>query len=189
MSDGPHKSLPMPTAWKQFAERICNEAFSEEEVLSALASALINDGNADKLPNAIESISDLLASNEGALFKNDLAQSIDDERVKYAGYPMAMLFLDHAKHEFTQAQSNSDAVENAVEASLRERAVRGNRQVEEHYARETSNYDPVHLRSRLESSYSRTDFHELSSNFLSPAGDGGKRSTLKSDGIDDGVLL
>lgn len=43
MSDGPHRSLPLPTHWKKFAERVYKPAFPLLEMTDAATDALLRD--------------------------------------------------------------------------------------------------------------------------------------------------
>ena len=50
MSDGPHKSLRMPPAWRRVAERADNGAFECEEISNALIPALERDCRTEMTP-------------------------------------------------------------------------------------------------------------------------------------------
>ena len=54
MSDGPHKSLPMPRAWKKFTECVSNEAFSFEEVRDAIVAALEQDWRKQNMDGLVQ---------------------------------------------------------------------------------------------------------------------------------------
>jgi len=72
MSDGPHRSLPMPPRWKRVAERCANVAFSTDEITTVLIPALRQDCESQMSPGFIDGIRNVLDDQGSSLFKDEV---------------------------------------------------------------------------------------------------------------------
>ena len=77
MSDGPHKSLPMPPAWKRVAERADNAAFESDEIRKALIPALEHDCRTEMSPALLDDVRSLIEGQDASLFKSDVRPQLE----------------------------------------------------------------------------------------------------------------
>lgn len=94
MSDGPHKSLPMPPAWKRVAERADNAAFESDEIRKALIPALEHDCRTEMSPALLDDVRSLIEGQDASLFKSDVRPQLEALRTD-AGYGIGNRLLNN----------------------------------------------------------------------------------------------
>ncbi|MBI3329870.1 MAG: hypothetical protein HYZ81_24575 [Nitrospinae bacterium] len=186
MSDGPHRSLPMPRGWKKVAEYAGNETFASDDVRDALVTAIEQDWRKDISPSLIGSIQDVLGG--ATLFSEDRSQVLEDLRQSVAGCTMGNVLLDHMVYTVSDGTSGDTAFQEAVTQTATDWSARCARQVEEHYLRKSSTENAAHVRSRIEEAMQKAPFTALASRLLDTASRPAPR-LVKHDGLDDGVRL
>ena len=82
---------------------------------------------------------------------------------------MEALLADHARDQARDAHLGGAAYEKSIEHFLEDRAIRGSRQMEEHYHRERSP-DAGRLRNHLAAAITSGDLAQLASGLASGAG-------------------
>lgn len=183
MSDGPHRTLPMPRAWKKVAEVADNKAFETTDVSSRVTYAVEKDFSKD--------VSDELAKGIRDSCDNQLP-GLGTEQLKslwpIASSPFSELLLDYCIQASTEGKFGADGYLNATENALREYTIRCGRQVEEHYHRKSTANRAVSVRDRIEESIDGVAF-EASARRVWKIDKNPLVSLAKHEGLDDGVLL
>jgi len=187
MSDGPHRSLPMSTRWRRVAECGDNGAFAVEDVCAALRPALSEECGRELSPGFVKSIVDLFSGQDGSLFGDQIGTQLEALR-RVAGSGIARIILDYAIHFSALGQSGVAALIRATTCAMEDRAVRGARQVEEHYLRKSTNPRALHVRERIEHAITASNMENLARGVLRLEGRIAHQS-LKRQSIDDGVKL
>ena len=188
MSDGPHRSLNMPSGWKKLAERADNEAYAPEEVCDALPEALKQDWRAEVPDSVTNQVRDILDS-QNSLFGDERAERLEALRGEVAGYNLASTFLDYAIQETGRGHSGPEALEESVSAALSDRAARGARQVEEHYYRKTTQGRATYVRERIEIGVAQSNMASIAGRLVGINDGRGLQRLAKQTGLDDGVQL
>ena len=188
MSDGPHKSLNMPSGWRQLAERADNKAFAPEEVRDALPKALEQDWHAEVPDSVLNKVGGIL-DNQNSLFGDQRAEQLEALRGEIAGYPLGSAFLDHAIQATYKGISGPEALREAVSNALSDRAARGARQVEEHYYRKSVQGRAAYVRERIETGVTQSDMASIAGQLVGTNASKGLRRPAKQIGLDDGVRL
>ena len=88
-----------------------------------------------------------------------------------------------------QERNGEDAMKIAAANAIADRAARGVRQVEEHYYRKSTHARASHVRERIESGVSQSDFTALAGRFLGIDTNLQPLVPAKKTGLDDGVRL
>lgn len=189
MSDGPHRSLNMPRAWKKLAGRADKTAYAPDSVCDALLPALERDWRQEVPDSLYRSVRRLLGDRQTVLFASQRVEQLEALRRNAAGYPLGDVFLDHAIRAAARGLSGDRALSESVEHTLRDRAVRGARQVEEHYCRKTSPDRAVHVRRRIEAAVMQTDIGALARQLIGTDDGKATQRPAKYTGLDDGVRL
>ena len=188
MSDGPHKSLNMPSGWRKLAERADNQAYAPEEVSDALPDALKQDWRAEVPDSVTNQVRDILDS-QSSLFGDERAERLEALRGGIAGYNLANTFLDYAIQETVRGHSGPEALQEAASNTLSDRAARGTRQVEEHYYRKSSQGRAAYVRERIETGVTQSDIASIAGRFVGTGTSKGPRRPAKQTGLDDGVKI
>ena len=188
MSDGPHKSLNMPSGWKKLAERADNQAYAPEEVRDALPEALKQDWRAEAPDNVTNQVRDILDS-QNSLFGDERVEQLEALRGETAGYPLGNAFLDHAIQATYRGLSGPEALREAISNTLSDRAARGARQVEEHYYRKSAQGRATYVRERIETGVTQSDMASIAGQLVGTDASKGLRRPAKQIGLDDGVRL
>ena len=189
MSDGPYKTLPMKPRWKAVAKAAYLEAYEANEVVGAVATAVLADYRTEVSGSFASAVARLLLSvGQLDLFPGQQIANLEALHVQ-CGSPMETSLLLNAKQAIIEGCSGNVAMQQAVEDTLAERCLSASRQVEEHMFREASTRRADIVRSRMESAICETDIPRLAKEVLRST-DGRPRSTsLRYDGLDDGVSL
>ena len=150
MSDGPYKTLPRRPGWKRLSERADKTSYVMADVAAAVCPALAEDWRAEVTTHTAEAVRSILGADSGVLlFPDQAARDLAALRGT-ASSPMIGLLLDCATQALADGLRGDDAYASAVEATLRDRALCGSRQVEEHYRRRVHDERTDNVRSRLD---------------------------------------
>ena len=188
MSDGPHRSLPMPSGWKRVAERSANPAFASDEISRAIIPALAQNCRAEMDSEFIDGIRAVFQEQEMSLFKDDVRPQLEALR-RDAGCGIGRVFLDNVIQLSPGGTAKLDALAGAMTAALIDRATRGARQVEEHYYRKSTAPRAQNTRARIEQSIAGSPIEALARQILKLDARSPGHSTLRQQGLDDGVRL
>ena len=188
MSDGPHKSLPMLPGWKRVAKCGDNIAFAPEEIGKAIVRALQQDCNHEIGPEFLLAIRGVFTDHESSLFKDRMAPQLDALR-DTAGHGMGRIVLEHAIETAERGKTGNEGLEEAMTNALTDRAARGNRQVEEHYCRETNAPRAKKVRNRIEEAIGVAGISGLARQILKIEPRPPSSRKLRQKGLDDGVKI
>jgi hypothetical protein len=189
MSDGPHRSLRMRTAWKKLAERadMPNRppAEVEEAVCPALAADWRNEISDRLLP---ELRSALGIESTGMLFPDQMERDLDALRSK-ATSPLAGLVIDHTRQALAEGLRGEAALNFAILSALQERALCGLRQVGEHYHRRVNQERTENVTRRLSVAIESASIARPARDLLGGQSSPISRAPAKRVGLDEGVPL
>lgn len=186
MSDGPHRSLPMPPGWKRFAERAYKPAFSVEEIREALPAALERDWQEENMPGFVAELRELLFGSQPDFFC-DQAVKLEGLRKAADGSPFRCAFMDYAIQVATKGHSGGEGCIEAVRQALSDRVARGARQVEEHYYRQERENNVVDVRRRVENAIAGLDVAAVARRLCGIDRNEQARRLTKRTALDDGV--
>ncbi len=188
MSDGPHRTLPMCRGWKRVAEWADNQVFEPEQVNNAMVAALGEDCRGEISPEFLSGFLGACGNQENSLFKNITGPELEALSGD-AGSGLARLVLEYAKQLSDRGVTGLDIAKKAIEDTLNDRAVRGIRQVEEHYCRKSTESRANRVRERMEQAFSRAGVEGLTRQIMNSKVGSPDRPPLKRQGLDDGVRL
>ena len=188
MSDGPHRSLPMPPCWKRVAERCANIAFSPEEITNALIPALQQDCHSELSPELINGIRGVFDDQGSSLFKEDPRPRLEALR-EVAGCGIGVVLLDNVMELSPSGATELDDLASAMASALQDRAARSSRQIEEHYYRKSTAPRAIDTRKRLDQSIAASPLAALARQILKLDEKTPARQTVRMQGLDDGVRL
>ena len=188
MSDGPYKTLKMSPKWKALAKVAGNPAHSAAEVAEAVPAALAADWREIGEPFLRQMRAALGASKPGLLLFEVAKHEVARLRAQ-ATNSMEGLLADNAMDVLRDSQRGADAFEEAVAATIAERADRGLRQVEEHYRREACRDKAANIRGRLTDSVAAADLKGLASALAARVSTRDLTAPTDRSGLDEGVNL
>jgi len=188
MSDGPHRSLPMPPRWKRVAERCANVAFATEEITAVLMPALQQDCQSELSPELIDGIRSVFHDHGSSLFKDDPKPRLEALR-EVAGCGIGATLLNNVLELSPTGAAELGDFANAMTAALEDRAARSARQIEEHYYRKSTAPRAVNTRARLDQSIAASPLAALARQILKLDEKAPARQTIRMQGLDDGVRL
>lgn len=185
MSDGPHRSLPMRSHWKDVAQRAAQAAFSPEQVCEALPYAL----KRDILEAPIKAVRDIM--NGDSLFPQLRIEQLEGLRDSCRGSAQGNALVDCAVEAVRDGLTGDAATEMALRNTLEDGTRCAVRSIEEHYEREASSCSAGFLRERLDAARQKLDCAAVARELLSPERPPAKRSiTLpRRTGVDEGPTL
>jgi hypothetical protein len=192
MSDGPHRSLPLPPRWKDLAKFADKPVYTASDVCAGLTPALGADWKKEVRPEIPKLLSSILGgSSQGDLFSSpaQILEALDNIRAHAAGYGLQLAVIDWTKQAVREGFSGQDALVQGSAYALEARCASGNRQVEEHYLRDTNNKRASHVRERLEEARRDFDFTGLARSVVAPQTTGFHKAPAKQSGLDDGPQL
>ena len=189
MSDGPHRSLPMSRAWKKFAERVYNQAFSREEASNALLVSLEQDWRKQNMEGLARKVHEVLSDGQSDLFYVQTAERLKLLRRQATWSPLQHVFLDCVDKVAAEGHSGDDALRRATGQTLNDLATRRARQVEEHYLRGSRQRSGADLRQRVEAANKGLDIAATARHILGVDKNRPPRALAKRTGLDDGVRL
>lgn len=183
MSDGPWKSLPLGSHWKQVARRLETDAFTLAERREALESALSKEAEGLSL----KAILRVVPNGQGHLF--GLSEAIEALRQDHPGSKNLQTFLTYVCTAETGTASGCGVVESALADTLNECLLENSRSMEEHYIRKKqATWGPVE--ARLKAVREAIDIRGLASRIVADSGSSARvRNTLKRSGLDEGPQL
>lgn len=187
MSDGPHRSLPMRRKWKVLSERADRPAFSAEQVTEAVCPALASDWLQDISQTMVRLLRNVLGGDELTLFPGDIARQVEDLRSRSTS-PLETLLVEAASDAVNDGLRGQEALERAAADTLRERAIRGILQVEEHWRREVREQRVSNVRDRLEASVASAPISSLALTLINGESTRGIAAPKRGN-LDDGVPL
>lgn len=187
MSDGPYRTLDMSKVWKTLAKIAENAAHTVEEVAEAFRPALVEEWKAIR-PDFAEAVKAALGDDDRGRLFSEIAVAETERLRAQAKNPMEALLADHAHDQARDAQLGAGAYEKSIEHFLEARAIRGARQMEEHYHRERSP-DAGRLRNHLAAAISSGELAQLASGLASGAGHRALTAKADRSGLDEGVAL
>lgn len=190
MSDGPHKCLPMPRRWREFAERAANPACTMKEVTEALAPAL----KRDFAETPMEAVRDILGGDaQTCLFPgdpNDRIAQLDALRDTCRGSSVANALIDCAIEAVASKLIGEAAISSALEHAVEAYARHCFRSVEECYQREGTDREANFIRGRLQATRSECDYKTLAADLKSGEKPSAKSLRVqKRSGVDEGPQL
>jgi hypothetical protein len=178
----------MRPGWKRVAECGDKAAYDNEEVSSAIVSALQRDCRTEMIEGRIDGIYRAFCDQETALFKDQIMPRLESLR-ETAGSGIGRVVLDHAIKVAARGGTGKDGMVQALTNALHDHAARGARQVEEHYYRKSNKPRAKKVRARIEQGISGADVKRLARQILGIDSRPSKRSTFRKKGLDDGVKL
>ena len=190
MSDGPHGSLPMRSAWKKLAEHVGNPAFSAEEIRNAFQAALEEDWYREIQDSLVRKVREILSGSQIDFFCDQRTQKLELLRGEEPGCrSLRGVFLDYAIQVTAEGHSGDEAAVEVARRTLADCATRGARQVEEHYYRKATTGRTVDVRSRVESGIEGADIATLARRLVGIDRSEQPQRPAKRAGLDDGVRL
>lgn len=187
MCNGPHRSLNMTRAWKQVAERSDKAAYSCEEVSDSLVAALEQDCLREIAPGFLDIAWRIFSDPEPMLFASKISEHVEALR-RQAGAGIGRLVLEQAILVAERGKTGKEGLIEAVTNALADRAAKGQRQIEEHYCRKSTNPRANHVRKRMEEGISGAAVDGLARRILKIEPTAKKQRALKQ-GLDDGVKI
>ena len=170
-------------------ERAHNTAFGPEEVRDALPEALEPDWRAEVPESLCRQVRNILGDRQISLFGDQRTERLKALRRETAGRNLSGIFLECAIQATEQGRSGDEALREAAGNALSDRALRGVRQVEEHYRRESTQYRAAHVRGRIEAGVTQLDMAGIAGRLVGTDESKGLRRPAKQTGLDDGVRL
>jgi hypothetical protein len=177
----------MRRGWKRLAECGDNTAFAPEEISAALIPALEKDCG-DIPPEFLNAVRTEFLTQEASLFKEQIGPRLEALR-RAAVSGMTRVFLDQAIRVADIGRTNVEGLVEALTHTLKDRAARGARQVEEHYCRAAGSPRAQKVRARIEEAISGAALNGLARQVLNLDPRPASRKTARQKGLDDGVKL
>ena len=175
--------------WKRLAKSASNAAFDDRETSAALTGALQGDWR-DEVPESfIGRILDILDDPQGDLFGESVTGRLEALRRETADRPLAGTVLDCATQALHEGYRGDEALTKAAGDALRERAASGQRQVEEHWLRESSTRSARFMSNRIDGAIAASNMNVIARRCIGCTDAGAPRGPAKKSGIDDGVSL
>lgn len=188
MTDGPHKTLPLPQRWKKVAELANDSASSREDLATGLRAALIKTWE-QAVPRPLRER--LLRVALGQLFLIDDSRSGDHSVLGAGeqGSQPAQLLAASLGSALESANTCAEAVSRAVGATLEETASRHLRQIEAHMLVKGERECFDLIRSRLEQVDSEFDYAGLADELVEAPDGVQAPKAAKRTGLDEGPRL
>lgn len=189
MSDGPHRSLPMPRHWKDLAKRAAKAAFSSDEVCEALPVALKRDFLGQR--QALDEIKGILGCGpQSSLFANDRLDHLEEARSQNPGSTALGIMLDCAIEAVQSGLTGDSAFQSAMTSALSSYTRGEFRAIEEHYQRKDSTRSARFVRQRLEAALGKCDLGTVASDIAAAHSPKVSEFQLqKYTGVDEGPPL
>ena len=189
MSDGPHRSLNMGRDWKRLAERADTPAFASEEVRDAFQTALEGDWRKEVPPRILQQVRTMLQNPLLPCSSDQATSQLEVLRRETAGSALGDAFLNHAIQAVHRGLTGVDGLRETACNALMDRAMRGKRQVEEHYLRKSRPSRVARLRDRIESVVTQSNILMVADRILQMKKSEKLRRPLRQTGLDEGVQL
>jgi len=187
MSDGPHRSLNMNRPWKRVAECADNAAYSIDEISSAFVPAL-DQSCRDEVPEGVwRGLRKSFTDQQQTLFAEQKIHQISALRMQASGLPLGCALIDAAIQAASSGAHGEEALIEVTTRALAQRAARGNKQVEEHYYRKSSEQRTERVRERLEKGLKQAALATLAQQYVNIGSAPKVSRSTKQAGLDDGV--
>jgi hypothetical protein len=178
----------MKRKWQDVAERADNRTFGIDEVSNAMIPALAGDCRDEMSSGFIEQIRGVCEEQESLLIKDDIRARMEALRPE-AGTGIGRRLIENVVRISSADAADVIALAKAMTAALAERAARCNRQVEEHYLRQSSASRANNVRGRLEQATAGAALEALARQILKLDNIRPARSSAKRDGLDEGPSI
>ncbi len=189
MSDGPYRSLPMPSRWKTAAKCAYLPSFTTREIADALEHAAERDCRAELSAPFVGRVSALvIGPAELSLFR-DAPEAELNTMHRESASPMEAGFIRNAIDALQDGYRGAEALQRAAENMVSDRLLAGFRQVEEHMQREASDGSARMVRSRLEGAHGQVDLAGIAQRVLRVPDAPSRAPVVTHAGLDDGVPL
>jgi hypothetical protein len=190
MSDGPHKSLPMPNGWRKLAERGANTNFGADEIGAAVPDAIGDDWVEQGCDRAVRELRHILTDNrQGSLFGQEHEDRIEALKdVSARGSPFQRIIIESCIQASESDPDPATAMRVGVEAGIAQWLLRRSLQVEEHYLR-GGDAGASTIRARIAEGIAKAPPASLADHFLNSKGSTALPRSVKRDGLDDGPGL
>ncbi|MBJ7484194.1 hypothetical protein [Brevundimonas sp.] len=164
-----------------------NSAHTVTEVAEAFRPPLVEEWKSIRADFA-EAVKTALGDDDRGRLFPEIAVSETKRLRAQASNPMEALLADHAHDQARDAKLGAAAYEKSIEHFLEDRAIRGARQMEEHYHRERSP-DAGRLRNHLAAAITSGELAQLASGLASGARHRALTAKADRSGLDEGVAL
>lgn len=189
MSDGPHRSLPMESQWKAFAERAEIGAFRLADVAEHGQNALTSTLGKELPGSFLRQVERCLDDRQAFIPETTYAtaglerlrNSVEDGRLKE-------LLIDHAILATVAGLSGEVALTEALKQVATEEIRRRKRQIGEHYLRRSWPGTSSALR-RVNAGLDRIDLALVARTLAAPKRGTSKRRPAPQTALDDGPPL
>lgn len=188
MSDGPHRTLPMRSAWKALSKRADQKTYDLAEVRDALPRALSNDWKNEVSYPLIAALKKIFTGPDNSLRLPEIAlQQLEGAKALAAGSAFGASAVAWSVQMAQEGRINESGMLEAIGNAALERAYSGFRQVEEHYYRESTQRRADGVRQRLEDAASGFTANELGRQLVQP--EARRAVPARRTAVDDGVRL
>lgn len=185
MSDGPHRSLPLPPHWKHLAERAATPAYSPTDVEEALPIALKKDFLREAPLSEVTRI--LRGDKQGSLFQQAQTDQLETLRDAHPGSVPAGTLIDCALGALSDGLRGDEAAQTAITQALQAHARSRSRQIVEHYhPAGRNNPDPS---QRLRDARGHLSYTQIASELMSDGPSMRDLRLTKRSGVDEGPPL
>lgn len=189
MSDGPHRSLPLPKLWKELAKRADQQTYGLEQVAEAAASALAGDLKNEVKWALLDALKSIFTGRDNSLQSPEIAlQELEGAKKLAAGSVFGMNAVAFSIELINDGNFGLDAFHDAIGAAAKHRGFANIKSVEEHYLRKENQQRASKVKTRLESAISGLSENRLGS-LLANRESAIRRRPRKKTSIDEGVPL
>lgn len=184
MSDGPYRSLVLPSQWKKVAKYAENNAFTVDQICEAVGPALANDWRSGDLDVMARIIGEIVDGQHASLFGR--LEQLEALAQASAGNGLRQVLIQCAMQRVDQGEFGPAALEGATANALEIWASRHTRPIEEHYCREWDASRAGNVRARIEGGFAATRYDSIARQLLGTEAPVGLRAPPKHDGLEEG---
>lgn len=189
MSDDPHRSLPLPKLWKEFAKRADQQAYGSEQVAEAAVNALAGDLKNEVKWALLNALKSIFTGRDNSLQSPEIAlQDLEIVKKLAAGSVFGMNAVAFSIELINDGNFGLDAFHDAIGAAAKHRGFANIKSVEEHYLRKENQRRAFKVKTRLYSAISGLSENRLGS-LLANRESATSRRPRKKTSIDEGVPL
>ena len=164
------------------------QTFSMDCIISKFKQTLIIDWNKAISEDFLEEITAILGNPTLTIFNSYVSEKLEILKKEYSGNQYVKLFLEYAIFSVQNDEMKSCDLDEIICNTLKDRAMRGLRQIKEHYLLESKRSDALKVINRIKRCIELLNFSDLANEILQPST---RRSSAskKQTGLDDGVPL
>lgn len=189
MSDGPEQTLKMDDGWRRVAKSARLDAYVPSEIADQMWYATAQWWRAQVQPGLLDGVRAILGDGrQGSLFEDQRLRQLEQLRLDVRT-DFERVLIDCALQAVAEGLDGTRALHEAVKHSLRDKALRGCRQVEGHFLVTSSDANATHIRQRLATARDACDFSKLTMHVLGEGPDSTKQSSATQAGVDEGPRL